>query len=136
MIKFTILGQPYSKANSRKVVKIGGRSALIKSDPALEFERNALRQIPPEARQRLTGPVSVTLRLFYSSQRPDLDESLLLDVLQNRYASVGNGPARRRVLVQDGVYINDRQVREKHVFHGIDKSNPRAEVTVELMVPR
>jgi hypothetical protein len=30
-----------------------------------------------------------------------------------------------------GVYRNDRQVREKHVFHGIDRANPRAEVTVE-----
>jgi Holliday junction resolvase RusA-like endonuclease len=33
--------------------------------------------------------------------------------------------------VQKGVYRNDRQVREKHVFHAIDRANPRAEIEVE-----
>ena len=37
----------------------------------------------------------------------------------------------QRLLVQAGVYRNDRQVREKHVFHAIDPKNPRAEVVVE-----
>jgi hypothetical protein len=27
--------------------------------------------------------------------------------------------------------VNDRQVREKHVFHGIDRANPRIEVLIE-----
>lgn len=26
--------------------------------------------------------------------------------------------------------MNDRQVREKHVYHGIDRANPRAEIRV------
>jgi hypothetical protein len=33
--------------------------------------------------------------------------------------------------VQKGVYRNDRQVREKHVYHAIDRANPRAEIEVE-----
>lgn len=74
----------------------------------------------------------VTLRIFYASQRPDLDESIVLDVLQDRYGRRGtlNGEPVRELL-QHGVYRNDRQVREKHVFHGIDKANPRTEVVVE-----
>lgn len=40
---------------------------------------------------------------------------------------------RDRPLLQAGVYRNDRQVREKHVYHGIDKANPRAEIVVEPM---
>lgn len=133
MIAFVIFGQPYSKANSRLIVDmpIKGtdrkRPAVVKSKDAQQYERDALRQIPPYARRRLEGPVRVTLRIFYASERPDLDESVVLDVLQDRYA--GKGEARQ--LVQHGVYRNDRQVREKHVFHSIDRKNPRAEIVVE-----
>ena len=137
-IAFTILGEPASKANSRKLVTIGGRSSTIKSDKARSYEADALKQIPPRCRVQLTGPVRVTLRIFYASERPDLDESIVLDVLQDRYArekltkaQKDAGMTPQRYLVQRGVYINDRQVREKHVFHGIDRANPRTEVVVE-----
>lgn len=133
LIQFTILGEPASKANSRKLVTIGGRPSTIKSEKARNYEADAVRQIPPKFRVQLTGPVRVTLRIFYASQRPDLDESVVLDVLQDRYKTTGKGDAKRRELVQKGVYINDRQVREKHVFHGIDKANPRTEVIVESL---
>lgn len=130
-IVFTILGEPASKANSRKIVKIAGRPSVIKSEKARDYERDALKQIPPAARRQIEGPVRVTLRIFYASQRPDLDESVVLDVLQDRYKTVGKGESKRRELVQKGVYINDRQVREKHVFHAIDRVNPRTEVVIE-----
>lgn len=131
-ITLTILGQPCSKANSRQIVVIGGRPKVIKSKPALEYERAALLQIPPRARVMLEGPVAVTLRLFYATELPDLDESIVLDVLQARYRRVGD----RRELVQRGVYVNDRQVREKHVYHGIDRANPRAEIVVRPFFPQ
>lgn len=122
-----ILGQPASKANSRQLVTIGGRPAFIKSPDARAFERAALLQIPAEAKRMLTGPVRVTMTIYYASERPDLDESVVLDVLQAKYE--GSGDKRR--LLRKGVYINDRQVREKHVYHGIDRANPRAEIVVE-----
>ena len=140
MIVFTIFGEPASKANSRVLSTIGPkdnrRTILRKGNKALGFERDALRQIPPAARQRLEGPVRVTLRIFYASERPDLDESVVLDVLQDRW-SKGKPPETPgilqtpRALVQPGVYRNDRQVREKHVYHGIDRKNPRVVVLVE-----
>jgi Holliday junction resolvase RusA-like endonuclease len=130
-IAFVILGEPASKANSRKIVTIGGRPKSIKSEKARDYEADAIRQIPPKFRVQLRGPVSVTLRIFYASERPDLDESVVLDVLQDRYKTIGKGLAKRRHLVQKGVYVNDRQVREKHVFHSIDRANPRTEVLVE-----
>jgi hypothetical protein len=121
-VALTIFGEPASKANQRQLVsfpdgKGGKRPALIKSKKARNYESDALLQIPPAARLQLEGPVRVTLRVFYASQRPDLDESVILDVLQDRY--VGRGEERE--LVQKGVYRNDRQVREKHVFHAIDR---------------
>jgi len=150
MITFTILGEPASKANSRihrPTPNAPGGVMVIKSKKALNYERDALRQIPPAARQRLEGPVSVTLRIWYSSERPDLDESVVLDVLQDRWVrgkpipeqhtvdregrhTIRPAQPGERVLVQAGVYRNDRQVREKHVFHGIDRANPRTEVEI------
>jgi hypothetical protein len=133
-VVLTIIGEPASKANSRKLVMLGrgpkARPAFIKSDKGRAYEHDALFQIPPSARKRLDGPVRVTMRIFYATERPDLDESLILDVLQDRYEGAGD----ERVLVQKGVYRNDRQVREKHVFHAIDKANPRAEIEVEPIV--
>lgn len=135
MIAFTILGEPASKANSRQIVTIGDRPSVIKSAKARDFERDALRQIPPRARVRIEGPVRVTLRIWYASERPDLDESVVLDVLQDRWGKAPKGLNGERVgdrpLVQAGVYRNDRQVREKHVFHAVDRKNPRTEVIVE-----
>lgn len=136
-IAFRILGAPFSKANSRKIVDIPikgtdrTRSGVIKSKEALAYERDALMQIPGWARQRIDVPVRITLRIFYTTERPDLDESLVLDILQDRY----QGSGKERVLVQRGVYTNDRLVREKHVYWGIDKANPRTEVCVEPLVP-
>ena len=133
MIRLTILGEPASKANSREMATIGRgytrRTILRKSDKALGYETDALRQIPPAARQRLEGPLRVTLRIWYASERPDLDESLILDVLQDRWKRVKE--TGQRVLLQSGVYRNDRQVREKHVFWALDKANPRTEVEIE-----
>jgi len=135
-VVFTIYGEPASKANSRELVKFGrgeqARPALIKSAKARAYERGALLQIPVHARLALQGPVRVTLRIFYASERPDLDESVVLDVLQHRY----RGRGEQRALVQLGVYANDRQVREKHVYHAIDRKNPRAEIEVEPMQPQ
>lgn len=126
-IKLTILGQPCSKSNRRRLVTIQDRPAFIKSKEALAYERDALRQIPPACRLMIMGPVKVTMHIFYETERPDLDPSVILDCLQARY----KGKGADRVLTQRGVYVNDRQVRELHLYHGIDKKNPRAEIEVE-----
>jgi Holliday junction resolvase RusA-like endonuclease len=137
IVRLTILGEPASKANSRQLVTFGrgekARPALIKSEKARDYEAAAIRQIPPDARAMLTAPVRVTIRIFYASERPDLDESVVLDVLQAKYSPAKDGP---RQLVRAGVYVNDRQVREKHVFHAIDRANPRAEIEVEPLAPQ
>jgi Holliday junction resolvase RusA-like endonuclease len=125
-IAFTIYGEAASKANSRRLVTIDGRTRFVKSAKALRFARDAAMQVPMSARVRLDCPVCVVLRMYYRDQRSDMDESALLDVLQDLYTGTG----AQRVLVQAGVYRNDRQVRERHVYHGIDARNPRVEVEV------
>ncbi|MFP3549727.1 hypothetical protein SB861_03295 [Paraburkholderia sp. SIMBA_049] len=140
-IEFTIIGQPASKANSREIVarkirsKTTGdrqtRPMSIKSEAAREYEKAVLKQVPPKARQRLEGPVRVAIRIWYASERPDLDESVILDCLQDRYEWVKHGTGEKKVLVHRGVYRNDRQVRQKVILHGIDRGNPRAHIIVE-----
>lgn len=131
-IEFIIAGEPASKANSRQLVTIRGKIAFIKSKKALGFEREAGLQIPHKCRAMFEGPVAVTLHLYYASERPDLDESVVLDVLQAQYKIIGG----KRELVRAGVYLNDRQVREKHVYHHIDKANPRVHVVVVPIYPK
>jgi Holliday junction resolvase RusA-like endonuclease len=137
---FTIRGEPASKANSREIVarkyrdaqgKVRTRPMSIKSDKARDYERTAMLQIPAHARVQLTGPVRVILRIYYASERPDLDESVILDALQSKYRTVKRNGKPVRECLREGVFINDRQVRQKFVFHGIDRANPRAEITVE-----
>jgi Holliday junction resolvase RusA-like endonuclease len=135
-ISFTIYGQAASKANSRQLVTIGGRPSIIKSKEARQFMTDARRQVPPKCRVRLQGPVAVKLRIYYASERPDLDESVVLDALQDHWGKAPDkfGP-RQRPLLQPGVYCNDRQVRWKLVIHGIDRRAPRVEVQVLSIAP-
>jgi hypothetical protein len=107
-----IFGEPASKANSRRVVHYGGMSRLIKSKKALSYSDVFKQQCKPLA-TLMTGDLRVTLRIYYASRRPDLDESLILDLMQGL------------------IYENDRQVKERHCYWGLDPENPRAEIIVE-----
>jgi hypothetical protein len=107
-----IFGEPASKANSRRVVHYGGMSRLIKSKKALSYSDVFKQQCKPLA-TLMTGDLRVTLHIFYASRRPDLDESLILDLMQGL------------------IYENDRQVKERHCYWGLDPDNPRAEIIIE-----
>ena len=111
-LSLTILGEPASKANSRKMVYVRGKPMFIKSQKALEYA-SMFKQQALAGNEMLAGDVAVHIKIYYASRRPDLDESLILDLLQ--------GVA----------YENDRQVKEKHIYWGLDKELPRAEIRVE-----
>lgn len=141
-VRFTILNAPHSKSNSSQIITLqdgngGSRSSLIKSKKARTWVQDALPQIPAACRVRMQGPVIFYARIFYPSNIQDLDESLVLDVLQDQWKTIKHADgSKQRQLVQAGVYLNDRQVREKHIYHGIDKVNPRVEIQVESMDPQ
>ena len=107
-----IFGEPASKANSRRVVHYGGMSRLIKSKKALTYSDVFKQQCKPLS-TLMTGDLRVTLHIYYASRRPDLDESLILDLMQGL------------------IYANDRQVKERHCYWGLDPDNPRAEIIIE-----
>ena len=107
-----IFGEPASKSNSRRMVRLGGVSRLIKSEKALNYSDVFKQQCGPLAKL-MTGDLRVTLHIYYASRRPDLDETLILDLMQGL------------------IYENDRQVKERHAYWGLDPENPRAEILIE-----
>ena len=109
-----IFGEPASKANSRKIVRFGNVSRLIKSSKALSYAEMFKQQCTPLA-VLMKGDLRVTMWIHYASRRPDLDESLILDLLQGL------------------IYENDRQVKEKHIYWGLDPERPRTEIIVECI---
>jgi hypothetical protein len=141
MIQFTIFGEPASLKNSRELVFMNRWSpkkqanvkmpASVKSEKALKYESDAVLQIPANCKQMLQGRVRVTARIYYASERPDLDEAIILDIMQAKYEKKVEGVERK--LIRRGVYVNDRQVREKHIYWDYDPKNPRAEIKVELI---
>ena len=108
-MKFTILGQPHSK-NKHATMVIRGKAILYVKPKAKAYTLSVRTQVM--SLKPLEGPVSFTATLYYKTEIPDLEESVLIDALQGF------------------AYKNDRQVREKHIFHAIDKENPRAEIEV------
>jgi Holliday junction resolvase RusA-like endonuclease len=113
-VRLILQGEPASKANSRRLVTIRGQARLIKSQKALDYVAAVKRTYPPLS-PLLEGDLRMTADVYYASRRPDLDVSLILDALEGI------------------AYRNDRQVREMHLYHHLDRENPRAEITLEEM---
>lgn len=110
---FIIFGEPASKANSRKLVTLGGRPAFIKSQKARNYVPEFQRQCREQFKLDITDKdVRVELMISYASRRPDLDESVILDAMQGI------------------VYVNDRQVKQRFAYWGLDKDAPRAVIRV------
>lgn len=120
MTKFTIFGSPQSKANSRRLVysKRNGRMISIKSKKALAY-LDTFRDQCPKLKNLMEGDLRVDIYVYYESAQSDLDESIILDAMQ------------------DYIYKNDRQVKEKHVYHcGVEKQMPRAHIEVSHITKR
>jgi Holliday junction resolvase RusA-like endonuclease len=109
---FSILGEPASKSNSRRAVSIKGKMRFIKSSKALSYAAVFKQQCMCLPLFLMEGDLAIQLHIFYSTRRPDLDESLILDLLQ------------------DVTYKNDRQIKQKHVYWGLDKDNPRSDIKI------
>ena len=89
-------------------------SRLIKSQKALDYSE-VFRMQCPAITPLMSGDIRMHITIYYASRRPDLDESLILDLLQGL------------------VYVNDRQVKERHTYWGLDPKNPRAEIIIEQL---
>ncbi len=114
MNAFVIEGEPASKSNARQLVLIKGRMVPIKSKKALAYKK-LFKQQCPTRKEVFTEDLIVCMKIFYKTRRPDLDESLILD------------------LMEGSIYKNDRSIKLKYIEHGLDKESPRTLIVVALL---
>ena len=114
MNAFVIEGEPASKSNARQLVLIKGRMVPIKSKKALAYKKLFEQQCPTRE-EVFTEDLIVCMKIFYKTRRPDLDESLILD------------------LMEGSIYKNDRSIKLKYIEHGLDKESPRTLIVVALL---
>lgn len=109
-----IRGEPTPRARTLDVVIAGGQPRLVKSRPARLWQNRAMPQL---LNRRPERPLAVELvldcRFWSSAARPAIDETLVIDALE-----------RAAIIAHAG------QIREKHVFAGVDHADPRVAVTL------
>ena len=106
-----IIGEPASKANSRRLVTINNRAAFIKSKKAISYSKDFEKQCPV-LDDLYEGDLAVAMKIYYQSRRPDLDESLILDLLEGK------------------MYKNDRSVKLRYTEWGLDRECPRTYIVL------
>ena len=126
MVEFTIIGQLYSKSNSRQIVFHGKHPSVIKSAEALNYVKASTLQLKIQlgSSETIEGYIRLDIDVFYSSKKPDLDVSLLMDVMQRQI------DRKTKIVLFRGVYKNDRQVAICNAKKFIDRKNPRVVVRI------
>ena len=111
----TVMGEPASAKNQRRIVTVGGKPRLIKSKKALDYCKTFESQVVP-IDPLLDGDVAVLIDVYYASRRPDLAAmDLVMDLLQGV------------------VYQNDRQVKASQSLWNLDKENARVRIRVRTL---
>lgn len=116
--ELTIEGELTGKANSRQLVPVRGRYIPVLSKKARRFEKDAKAQL---AAQWHDDPIEddlvIEVHVWYKNWQNDLDATLLFDVLE-----------------RCGVVKNDRQFKEQHLYHYLDKERPRMTIAMQPRV--
>lgn len=140
---FTIMGNPATKKNSPIVVR--GRAAVLPSKAYRRYEQEFRRQLSVMKEQNGLSHFSVPVHLkaeYYLENRahyPDLSGLIQAtqDILSDEFGTVLDRETgkrkrqkRRRCVLED-----DRIVKSLDGCRiaGIDKTNPRVEITIEAM---
>lgn len=110
-----VFGEPQSAKNRRRIVKMGNRTALIKSKKALIYE-TVFNEQCPILDELLEGDLSLRVDVWYGSRRPDL---ACIDFIQD--------------LLQKRVYANDRQVKASMSVWNLARKDPRARIRVKVL---
>lgn len=112
----TIYGNTPSKSNCYRIVTINGHGSLAKTPALKKYENDFFIQCNQYRNANISGYFELHIKVFYPSQRSDLDNSLkiILDCLQ-RVKAIKNDNKCVKILA------------EKY----LDKSNPRIEFKIE-----
>lgn len=115
-----IRGEPTPRARMLDVVIADGTPRLVKSRPAQVWQNRAMPQLLNRRPERpLAVDLALDCRFWSSAARPAIDEALVVDVLE------------RAAIIADA-----RRIREKHVFAGVDRADPRVAVTLTRLPAR
>ena len=114
----TVLGGCPSKSNCYRIIKIGTKASMMKASALKKYERDFFMQCGKYRNLNIDGYFEFHCRVFYPSQRSDIDNSLKvqLDCLQIVKA-----------IKNDNLCV--KVVAEKFV----DKINPRVEFKIVTM---
>lgn len=121
MISITLLGKPITKKNSMRIISCGGRPRLIQSKAYLQYEQDCLRQITGLMRKNIGVPMIVSCMYWLKDKRiPDL-----LNLLQ----------ATADILEKAEVINNDKDIQsfDGSRIAGVDRDNPRVEITIKTI---
>jgi len=117
VIEFTIKGQPPSKSNCYRIIRLGQRSSLGKTAALKKYEFDFLSQVPGQYRRlNIDKAMSVELHCTFNSKRPDLDNAAkaILDCLQ-----------------ESGVIKNDNLVYELFMTKSVNKDMAGVIIKIE-----
>jgi len=125
---FTIHSRPATAKNGMSVVRLrNGRTISIKKKSLVNFEREALAQIPKSARINIGRPVNVRMRFWIKENR--------------RTDLVGLEQAVLDILVKAGVIKDDSGWHERiavsydgSIICGVDPKHPRVEIVITPIV--
>ena len=82
----------------------------------------------------LEGEIELSIVLYRPRKSGDIDGPLktLFDAMEQPSALVpSNGKKKRMKTSPFGVYVNDSQIIDLHVYKRLDKDNPRVEIQID-----
>ena len=118
MRKIVILGNVPSKSNCYKIIKIGKKYSIGKTQKLKSYESSFYLQCRKHVKETIGEEFKFTVDVYYNSKRPDLDNSLkiILDCLQKL-----------------GMIKNDNKCVEINARKFKDEINPRIEFSVDVI---
>ncbi len=125
MLKFKVYGNPATKKNNGRIIKIKhgkrkGKYALIPSEKYEQYEKNFVRQIVGNLRQEIDYPVNVKA-IYYRATKHRVD-------ISNLHSALHDCLVKAKVLKDDNYKIIASTDGSRVRF---DRDNPRVEVEIE-----
>ena len=115
----TILGDPKTKKNSQRLIRVGARTVPIYSQAYEQYRDDFIRQIRGHMKRLIAFPVNVQC-LYYMRTKRKVDLVNLIEATNDLLVD-------SQVLLDDnsGIIVSHDGSRVKY-----DKSNPRVEITI------
>ena len=97
------------------VVETKKLDAFLRGQSAIEKAKEMIVHNIFQRKEIFDTDLVIAMKIYYKTRRPDLDESLILDLLQGK------------------VLKNDRSIKTKYVEHGLDKNDPRTVLVISTL---